>query len=492
MIEAKHNIPTQDAYERKGKCGETQPKKIRDPIFSVIFYINVIVIITVAIAYGKKSFHDINMANNNNKFENDDVTFYYKVWIYMFVVTSIFSSGISTCMLTILMAIPNFLMKTALIFTIVLSGVSSLLGFYYGGVIFGIVGVICFAAMLCFARAAWPRIPFATANLVTSITAIRQNCGLIILSLFSVITAFGWTLIWSISISGIMAKMDRNQCDENNLDQNEKDCNGKVQTHYGYLFLFLVSYFFTHQVIKNTMHVTVSGVIGTWWFVPEEGKGCCSRGIRDSVKRSLTTSFGSICFGSILVAIVEALKQLAHQARANGSDYPFLICIAECILGCLESILEYFNTWAFVYVGLYGYGYLDAGKNVMKLFKECGWSAYLTDNLVGIVLGMICFLTGLLTAAFGVGFEAVVDWFEGYNEVEGRVISAIIGMISGVVLCSIVMSVIDSGVNSVIVLFAEAPFELEENYPELSKKMRSSWESSYPGCLSESHSEVNK
>ena len=53
--------------------------------------------------------------------------------------------------------------------------------------------------------------------------------------------------------------------------------------------------------------------------------------------RALTTSFGSICFGSLLVALIQALKQLAHEARQNG-DSGILACIAECILGCLESI----------------------------------------------------------------------------------------------------------------------------------------------------------
>ena len=56
----------------------------------------------------------------------------------------------------------------------------------------------------------------------------------------------------------------------------------------------------------------------------------------------MTTSFGSICFGSFLVAILQALRAIAQSARENG-DAQILACIAECILGCLASILEYFN-----------------------------------------------------------------------------------------------------------------------------------------------------
>ena len=99
----------------------------------------------------------------------------------------------------------------------------------------------------------------------------------------------------------------------------------------------------------------------------------------------MTTSFGSICFGSLLVAIVQALRALANQAQENG-DAGILACIAVCILGCIESLIEYFNKWAFIYVGIYGYSYLEAGKNVIALFRNRGWEAIIADDLVGNAL----------------------------------------------------------------------------------------------------------
>ena len=37
---------------------------------------------------------------------------------------------------------------------------------------------------------------------------------------------------------------------------------------------------------------------------------------------------------------------------------------------------------AFVYVGSYGYSYLEAGKNFITLFKNRGWEAIITDDLI--------------------------------------------------------------------------------------------------------------
>jgi hypothetical protein len=101
-------------------------------------------------------------------------------------------------------------------------------------------------------------------------------------------------------------------------------------------FLSIIFFFF-----KNSIHVTVAGVVGTWWHSPEDN-GYCSSAVINSFIRTITTSFGSICFGSLLVAILQALRAVANMARAEG-DGGIGACIAECILGCLASILEYFN-----------------------------------------------------------------------------------------------------------------------------------------------------
>ncbi len=56
----------------------------------------------------------------------------------------------------------------------------------------------------------------------------------------------------------------------------------------GVSFLFFLSYYWTQQVLSNTVHVTTSGVIGTWWFAPHEASTCCSKAIGVSFFTYLT------------------------------------------------------------------------------------------------------------------------------------------------------------------------------------------------------------
>ena len=125
----------------------------------------------------------------------------------------------------------------------------------------------------------------------------------------------------------------------------------------------------------------------------------------------MTTSFGSICFGSLIVAIIQALKSLAQSARENG-DAGILACIAECILGCIQAIVEYFNKWAFIYVGLYGYSYMEAGKNVITLFRNRGWDAIVADDLIGNVLLLVSIIVGGLSGVVGIIVATSSSFFD--------------------------------------------------------------------------------
>eukprot|EP01083_Nonionella_stella_P006817 19723_1 len=52
----------------------------------------------------------------------------------------------------------------------------------------------------------------------------------------------------------------------------------------------------------NVLHTTTCGVPTTWYFNPV----ALINPSRASLKRAMTSSFGSICFGSLLVALLHA------------------------------------------------------------------------------------------------------------------------------------------------------------------------------------------
>jgi hypothetical protein len=85
------------------------------------------------------------------------------------------------------------------------------------------------------------------------------------------------------------------------------------------------------------------------------------------------------------------------------------MCITDFVVKALEDVLEYFNRWAFVYCGIYGYSYLKSGRSVMELFKAKGWSAIITDRLVDFVLKFVNVVNGVVTALAVLGIERIVS-----------------------------------------------------------------------------------
>mmetsp|Transcript_61449 Transcript_61449/g.73004 ORF Transcript_61449/g.73004 Transcript_61449/m.73004 type:complete len:500 (-) Transcript_61449:263-1762(-) len=435
--------------EFDGNKGQVQPRRFRDVGFAVAFVIHILVVLALLVVYGDGMQYVGGDGGGGNSGTASLVT--------VVVVCGLFSFGVSIVSLGVMMKFATQLVKMALIFSVAMSGVVAVLGFMSGQLMMAILGALSFAVGICYAYAVWDRIPFAAANMNTALTGVRSNMGLSFCAYFFIFVAFAWSVLWTLAASGTMSALGQ-----------------------GSLFLFLVSYYWTHQVIQNTVHVTTAGTIGTWWFAPEEASTCCSAGLKDSFVRATTYSFGSICFGSLIVALVQALRQLNHMAR-DQEDCGILVCIIDCILACIESVIEYFNKWAYVYVGLYGYSYMEAGKNVITLFENKGWTTIITDNLVDNVLAMMSLAIGLVSGLIGL-IVAEIDKanFQELGYESPGSVGFIIGLLVGFVLGSILMGVVGSAVNTVIVCFAEAPNEFAANHPALSDEMRSAWRQAWP------------
>jgi Plasma-membrane choline transporter len=164
----------------------------------------------------------------------------------------------------------------------------------------------------------------------------------------------------------------------------------------------------------------------------------------------------------IAVPIVCLIEFYIFQPRTNPTIMYFFL-------------LEFSNQWSFVYVGLYGYAYLHAGKQVAALFTARGWSVIVNDYLVSRSLAMMSMLIGLITGVMGVvvGFF----FFGPLAALQTFFIGAILGMTS----TNILFGVVVSAINTIVVSFAEAPDSLRVNHsPELYTELVGAWRQAYP------------
>jgi voltage-gated potassium channel Kch len=55
---------------------------------------------------------------------------------------------------------------------------------------------------------------------------------------------------------------------------------------------------------------------------------------------------------------------------------------------------------------LYGFSYFEAGKNVIQLFQNKGWTVIITDDLADNVLFMVSVGVGMVTGLIGLAMAA--------------------------------------------------------------------------------------
>lgn len=221
----------------------------------------------------------------------------------------------------------------------------------------------------------------------------------------------------------------------------------------GFITLFSVfTFFWVMQVMVNVVLVTTCGVVATWYFLGGEDR-MPKNATRKSFVRAITTSFGSICFGSLLLASIQFLRWLVQVSRRNN-EQNFLTCILNCILAMLQGIVEYVNRYAYVHIAMYGYDYLTAAKHTLELFNQCLVSGLYNDCLVdstlnlmnlsfSLLVGLFC---GLCSFSFAVGANA---------------------FLIALVIRSLLLSTISSAVITIFVCYAEVPEALASSDPEL-------------------------
>ena len=258
-------------------------------------------------------------------YETDDIDIDYAdrgVWKFVGTCGAI-SLILSTLSLFFMAVFADELVEIALVVSLLCTTAVTAYGFYIWKIYIMILGSLALLLSIIFTCHVWKRIPFAAANLKTAIRAVRTNFGLIFLSYTLEVVAFGFVILW---IDAAGASIDNQG--------------------WWVVFLYLLSFFWTEQVINNLQHTIVASVIGTWWYNPTDANFCWDDGLNRALCHSLTYSFGSICFGSLLAGIVQALRGL-HKLASQPTNRcaQCIACCIDCVLKCVQEAIEYFNKW---------------------------------------------------------------------------------------------------------------------------------------------------
>ena len=79
---------------------------------------------------------------------------------------------------------------------------------------------------------------------------------------------------------------------------------------------------------------------------------------------------GSIAAGAFIIAVIEFIKfvfmylaKKAEKASGGNKCIKAAVCVAECILSCIEKVCDYINQAAFAYIAVSGDGFCAGAWN---------------------------------------------------------------------------------------------------------------------------------
>lgn len=357
------------------------------------------------------------------------------------------------------------------ILNIVLTLATAIYYFYkhawVGGALWLLIGVF---TIFCFIS--WiKRIPFSVLMFQTAVDVSRKTGHVYLVSFLGGLIAAAFSAWFAVTMVAVYVRFEPGANPSCNASAGGSGgCSSAIVI--GLLVYITFAGYWITEWLKNTIHTTISGVYGSWYFSPNNPVKAPTRG---AARRALTYSFGSISLGSLLVAILDLLRFACSVARDNSggsgnfaADCAF--CILQCILGLVQWALEFINRYAFSYMALYGKSYFASAKDTWKMIKDRGIDALINECLVGPVLSMGCLFVAVTCALVSYIYLEVTD--PPYND-GGKFTAVIVlyAFLIGLQVTGCFVVPLNSGIDTIFVAAAWDPEVLMREHADLYRRM---------------------
>ncbi|KAL4931163.1 plasma-membrane choline transporter-domain-containing protein [Aspergillus undulatus] len=340
---------------------------------------------------------------------------------------------------------------------------------YGGGIVFLIFGVF---AIICFIS--WiPRIPFTAFMLTTAMDVSRKYGHMFIVSAVDGIVSVAFAAWFSVTLVSIYVAYEPASTGDSTANPSCADGSGgcsRARVIGLVVYVTFAMYWFS-EWIKNTTHTTIAGVYGSWYYFANSPRGLPAHATRGAFKRATTYSFGSISFGSLIIAIINCLRQVCSVAqRHEAAERNLLGSIAFWTLGCFISLLDwlvtFFNRYAFCHIALYGKPYIASAKDTWSMMKDRGVDALVADCLIGPVITMGSVFVSYVCALLAYLYLQFTK--PSYNS-DGDFTAVIMAFafVLGLQICQILMTPVSSGVETIFAAMAWDPQVMMSEHPEL-------------------------
>jgi choline transporter-like protein 2/4/5 len=175
------------------------------------------------------------------------------------------------------------------------------------------------------------------------------------------------------------------------------------QAYVLFMFLWLSAF------VMGLNQMTLAGTFGEWYWNMSAFNRLPFVRVLKAFGRAVFFHFGTIAFGSLLIAIVKFIRIILEvttnqvKSRADKSKIArYLMCCLKCCFVCLERFIKFLNRYAFIITAVYGLNFCRASRkafsiitnNVVRILvvdKISNFFLFLSNIIIPSVVGVLAF-----------------------------------------------------------------------------------------------------
>ena len=272
-------------------------------------------------------------------------------------------------------------------------------GYLIAGISMVVVFFLFNMLLCCF----WKQLEVAIAVIDATadfFAATKRVAGVSVLYfLVSVIVFLGW-------IAGIGGVVSLNEINPTYNSPQGKDIVWSKQVTIMCSFMIFGLIWLTFWIQDKTGFICMVGASSYYFSSTKDKEGSAS--LSSGFHFAYFKHAGSLAFGSLvhtLVSIVRHIVEAASDAAAKGGEANILLriilCCAQCLIRCFESLVEYINTLAYAYMAVSGDSYCTSAWHgfLLNLKHNAKYNFAVVLANMFVFLGKI-FITCLNCATF--------------------------------------------------------------------------------------------
>jgi hypothetical protein len=232
------------------------------------------------------------------------------------------------------------------------------------------------------------------------------------------------------------------------------------------LFYHLFVVLWTYCLIVGCFHFTIVGA-ATLWYYERDKKGLKFPILR-AVKILLRYYIGSVCLGSLILALVKFIrivfKYLASKMKRlkeGNQVVACILCCINCCLKCIERFIEFLNKNAYVMQVIKGKSFCTSAKDAFTMLLQNCLRVTATQWVSAVFLAFgrlfITMLTTTFAAFYMVDFD--MDEMAAPTAEDSRIdpVTLVVVLILSYFISKALMEIYDAVIDATFVCYALCP-----------------------------------